>query len=157
MTALLRIIVGVLALSLLSVFAHAEKNSNVLCLVAHESRMTVEETASSLRRDLMNAYEEFKARQRGIFNENISAVVEAHLVVGQTFEDANAILQAAGFEHLKKFRYQPSNAEELYVSNLVLLKGLAENITVNVRISFRHTGTWLAVSNLDAAMIANYL
>jgi hypothetical protein len=125
--------------------------------VDDDSPARFEEMGRKLRQDFLNSYEDLKAQQRGIFNENISAIVERYLTVEQTFEDADAILQAAGSERLKKFRFQQSDTEEMYVSNLVLLKGLVESITVNIRVYFRRSNRGLTLNHVDAAMMANYL
>jgi hypothetical protein len=158
MAASLRTIIGIIALLLLPTLAQTRNSfANSFCLVAQDSGVNLDAIGSDLRRDIIKTYEDFKVRRRGIFNEDISALVESHLTVAQTFEDINKILRAACFEHLKKFSYQPSDAEEMYVSNMLLLKGLIENITVNARISFRRTDRGLTLSKVDVAMIANYL
>jgi hypothetical protein len=158
MTASFRTIIGVLALLLLPTLAQTRNSFAIsFCLVAQDGAVNLDAIGSDLRRDIIKTYEDFKALRRGIFNENISALVESHLTVAPTFEDIDNILRAAGFDHLKKFSYQSSDAEEMYVSNMLLLKGLVENITVNTRISFRRTDRGLTLSKVDAAMIANYL
>jgi hypothetical protein len=118
----------------------------------------LEEIGRALHQDLMATYEAFKARQKGIFNEEISTVVEKRINNGALFDVAGAILQAAGFEPLKVSRVQDGLPNtETYFSNLVLLRGFSASIIVNVLITFKSINRVLEVDRIDARMVAHYL
>jgi hypothetical protein len=118
----------------------------------------IEETGRALHQDLMATYEALKVRQKGIFNEQISATIEKRINNGALFEEADTILQAAGFEPLRVSRVQDERPNaETYFSNLVLRQGFSAKIIVNVIITFKSINRVLEVDHIEARMIAHYL
>jgi hypothetical protein len=143
-----------------STFAAAAAGSllNLIPVIDSYPAEELEDIGKALHRDLMATYEALKARQRGIFNEQISAIVEKHLKNGTALDEADAILHAAGFEPLSLSRVQSELPNtKTYFSNLVLFQGFSARIIVNVIITFRSIDRAVKVDFLNARMIAHYL
>lgn len=170
MTASLRAYVCVLVLSLFAPLARAETEcrlaaeptpycSKVIDLVEDRSSANTNEAGTSLRQDLFTAYDALKAREKGIFNEDVSAIATKHLLAGSSLQEIKLILEAAKLEKLLEYkgRIDEPDISEIYVSKSPIVKGFSGGVYVTFVLYFSSNDGRLLLQHMTARMNGEYL